>query len=142
MNLIIHPNDEFNISKIMFSIKKQFSHNMNKIMGYIEFPYNEGEQTFVRLRCKGTGSKSNLINDHYKVIYNFRNQFIQKYGHDQTITPKFKWQKSYHDHIIRNAKDFKNHYNYTIYNFQKHNLPEDWKYTSLNYSNMVDEIEL
>jgi hypothetical protein len=44
--------------------------------------------------------------------------------------------------MVRNAKDFENHYYYTVYNFQKHNLPEDWKYTSLNYSEMIDSIEL
>ena len=71
-----------------------------------------------------------------------RNRFILKYGPNQVKFPKFKWQKSFHDHIIKNSKDFENHYNYTIFNFQKHNLPENWEFTSLNYSEMIDGIEL
>ena len=142
LNLLIHPNDKFNISKIMFSIKKQFSHNVNRIMGYNEFLHNEGEQTFVRLRCEGTGNENKLINNHYQIVYSSRNRFIKKYGKNQIVIPRFKWQKSYYDHIIRNTKDFENHRHYTVYNFQKHNLPESWKYTSLNYGEVIDEIEL
>jgi len=144
LNLLIHPNNEFNISKIMFSIKKQFSHNANRIMGYNKSLHNEGEQTLVRLRYGGAGAnnENELFNNHHKTIDKFHNQFTQKYGQNQTIIPKFKWQKSYYDHIIRNKKDFEYHYNYTVYNFQKHNLPDDWKYTSLNYGELVEGIEL
>ncbi|KQC10078.1 MAG: hypothetical protein APR54_12325 [Candidatus Cloacimonas sp. SDB] len=55
--------------------------------------------------------------------------------------PKFKWQKSFHDHIIRNQKDLANHWNYTMYNYAKHGLPEDWQYTGLNYPAMIDAID-
>ena len=85
---------------------------------------------------------SNTIKIYNKKVEKLKICFIQKYGKKQTIIPKFKWQKSYHDHIIRNTRDFENHYNYTVYNFQKHNLPENWKYTSLNYGEMIDGIEL
>ena len=79
---------------------------------------------------------------HDKNLKQFKNQFIKKYKQNQSIITKFKWQKSYRDHIIRNEKDFENHYHYTVYNFQKHNLPDDWKYTSLNYKELVDGIDL
>ena len=85
---------------------------------------------------------ANTIELFNKKINNFHNQFTQKYGKNQIQIPEFKWQKSYHDHIIRDTKDFENHCHYTVYNFQKHNLPENWKYTSLNYNEMTNGIEL
>ena len=126
LNLLIHPNNEFNISKIMKSLKE----NVSRDISYIISGYrNEGDTSTCRLHLR-------------ELIYKFHNQFIQKYGQNQIVIPKFKWQKSYYDHIIRNNKDFEYHYNYTIYNFQKHDLPDDWKYTSLNYEDLVDKIEL
>jgi len=35
-------------------------------------------------------------------------------------------------------KDFANHCTYTTDNYTKHNLPEDWRYTSSNYENLID----
>ncbi len=150
LNLIIHPGNEFNISKVMFSIKKQFSHNANRIIGINDLSNenprrNEGGQAFVRLRCGadcGEDNKNKLIDNHHKLINNFRDQFIKKHGQNQNVIPPFKWQKSYYDHIIRNNKDFEYHHNYAVYNFQKHNLPSDWKYTSLNYKDLIDGIDL
>ena len=34
IHILFQPSDEFDISKVMFSIKKQFSHNCNVVMGY------------------------------------------------------------------------------------------------------------
>ena len=42
--------------------------------------------------------------------------------------------------MIRDERDFENKYIYTVYNFRKHKLPNDWQYTSLNYEDMVDKI--
>jgi len=117
IHLLIQPNDGYNISQIMESLKGNSSRNINKIIG---FSWVEGDPTLGRLRL-------------------FRNNFINKYGIDKSTLPIFKWQKSFHDHIIRNDKDLVNHYNYTVYNFKKHNLPDNWKYTSLNYQELIDE---
>jgi len=71
-------------------------------------------------------------------VYAQRQKFIVHYGKNRTI-PKFKWQKSFHDHIIRIEKDFENHWNYINYNYLKHGLPEDWKFTGLKYRELIDE---
>lgn len=68
----------------------------------------------------------------------------QKVGilHVQRISfPKFQWQKSFHDHYIRNQNDFDTHMNYIVYNPKKHNLPNDWPYiyTNSNYDHLTDE---
>ena len=125
LNLLIHPNNEFNISKIMQNIKRTVSLHINQTMSG---NLSEGDNIYCRLQ------RDLLIKMH--------SQFIQKYGKSQTKIPKFKWQKSYYDHMIRNSNDFVNHYNYTVYNFQKHDLSRNWKYTSLNYGEMINEIEL
>ena len=74
LNLLIHPNNEFNISKVMKSLKENVSRDINYIIsGY----RNEGDTSTCRLRLR------ELIND-------FHNQFIQKYGKNQIVIPKFK----------------------------------------------------
>lgn len=98
----------------MFSIKKQFSHDANRLMK-INTPYIEGEQTFARLH---TFIKNNQYND--------------------SLSPIFKWQKSFHDHIIRDINGFNNHYNYTIFNHHKHGFEKSWEYTSLSYPELID----
>ena len=59
-HLLVQPNDKWNISDVMFSIKKQISHNINVIMGqnkpFMSTP--EGVQSIARLR-------GNWINEKY-----------------------------------------------------------------------------
>ncbi|HPI67534.1 MAG TPA: hypothetical protein PKZ16_03280 [bacterium] len=124
INLLIQPSDEFNISKIMKSLKENVARDIN----YIIFNQrNEGDTSTCRLQIRGSILKFQSL---------FKNRYRSK------IFPKFQWQASFHDHIIRNGKDFLNHYNYTIYNFQKHQLPSDWTYTSLNdQSDLTDRAD-
>ena len=131
LNLLIQPSEEFNISKVMQSIKKEFSRDANDIL--------EGDIPECRLRgCQRSKrfKKDFVVPD----LLNYRKQFLSKYGQDQHKIPKFKWQKSFHDHVVRDQRDLENHYIYTVHNHQKHNLPENWKYTSLNYEDLVDEV--
>jgi REP element-mobilizing transposase RayT len=126
LNLLIQPGDKFNISIIIKSLKENISRDIN----YVIFNYiNEGDTSTCRLPVR-------------KLLGDFRDKFVTKHGRSQNTIPRFKWQKSFHDHIIRDEKDFNNHFDYTVYNFKKHNLPDDWPYTSLNYKDLVDEIFL
>jgi len=138
LNLMIHPGGEFNISKIMQFIKRHFTRDINYIMSTA----NAGDIRECRLQGGDYEKHNECLKKYEKSIEKFKIEFNQKVNQRTTQIPKFKWQKSFHDHIIKNSIDFENHYNYTIFNFQKHNLPENWKYTSLNYSEMIDVIEL
>ena len=100
VHLLIQPHDGYNYSKIMFSIKKQFSHNVNRVMGYNPFPDDENDEINIKLQ-------------HY------RDEFLHKY-HTAFPYPRFSWQKSFHDHIIRNQQDFYNHVRYISYQNKKH----------------------
>ena len=142
VHLLINPGEKFNISEIMFSIKKQFLHNVNRVIGenklYLEYKINEGEQTFARLRC------CDEINEHQNYVNDLRKKFVKKYGHPQHDIPDFKWQHSFHDHVIRNEKDFNHHYNYIIFNCIKHGICEDeeeFKWSSLNeeFADLIDD---
>jgi len=155
VHLLLEPVGKFNISQIMFSIKKQFSHDVNRVIGinkdYFKYHKNnmnievniegeqhiEGEQTFARLQC--------VINNHQKRVGIIHKKFIQKYGHPQYDMPDFKWQQSFHDHVIRHYKnDFLNHYNYIIFNCIKHGIcdnEEKYRWSSLNpeFRDLVDD---
>lgn len=119
-HMLLKPGGKFDISKIMQSFKKNVSQDINKIMNIF---------------LEGANSNSRF----QKVdIMHFRNQFLNKYRTPQYDFPSFQWQKSFHDHIIRDEKDFTHHLTYTNYNFQKHELPDYWKYTAANFPEMID----
>ncbi|USN54046.1 MAG: transposase [Candidatus Nomurabacteria bacterium] len=111
VHILIEPGVRYSISKSMFTIKKQFAHEANRMLGWndkriINFS-SAGEQTFVRLR--------EFVNLHHP-----------SYGQ------KFHWQKSFHDHVIRDQRDFNHHVNYLHLNPVKDGLvkkPEDWPYS-------------
>jgi len=128
LNLLVKPDSKFNISKVMKSLKENVSRDINYIIDDTAY---EGDTSACRLHMRTS-------------INNSRKYFFQKYNNSEALaksqqSSRFKWQKSFYDHIIRNQDDFNNHYNYTVSNHLKHKLPKDWKYTSLNYQDMVDD---
>jgi REP element-mobilizing transposase RayT len=113
VHLLITTGDKFCISEVMQSLKKEFSRDINQIL--------VGDIPECRLQGKQYSRRFNVK----FIVPNFK-KYIGgncKYGN-------FKWQKSFHDHVIRNEVDFNNHWRYTTYNYVKHGLPNDWKYTS------------
>lgn len=128
IHLLLKPNEHENISKIMKFLKENFSRDANKIIvGNI----TEGDTAPCRLHIQS-------------VLKILSHQFLSFTQSHRFEIPEFKWQKSFHDHIIRNEKDFEYHWNYTSYNFDKHHedgYPDDYQYTSLNYEDMVDSVD-
>ncbi len=118
VHMIIQPGAKSNFSIIMFSLKKQFSHNANRVMGYNNMNHApgcaqnanegaqnnpEGAQTFARLR-------------------DYREKFIEIHN-GVCPHPPFRRQKSFHDHYIRDAADFWNHLRYIEIQPAKHGVP-------------------
>ena len=140
-HLLIKPDiTEANYSKIMQFLKRHSSRNINVIFGYNKRS-NEGDIGQYRLQNKTNNAHHRLRNELNKFdeyVLKLRESFKQIYGKNHDI-PKFKWQKSFFDHMIRNKKDLEKHFNYTIYNFLKHELPEKWKYTGLNFKPLLDD---
>jgi putative transposase len=100
IHLLLRPGREFNISKIMQAVKKNFAQDVNKLIGI----YDEGENSNSRLH---------------------RIDLTKYYGKINNSIPKFKWQSSYHDHIIRGSRDLYNHLRYIRNQWIKHNLNEN-----------------
>lgn len=113
VHLLVKPGYEFNISKIMKSLKENFARDANKIINNESY---ESETSTFRLHI------NNLITKYTGTIN----------------SPNFYWHHSYHDHVIRNEEDFTNHLKYINTNNLKHSLSYDWKYIGYNYPNMID----
>lgn len=155
-HLLIRPSEKSNLSEIMQSLKRSFSININKILEYTKFnesakllSRDKSDKAISRLRemqyaesdIVKVNAKNELTRRDFElnVLAKFKTQFLQKYKNNHHF-PKFKWQKSFHDHVIKNEEDLKNHDNYCTYNHLRHNLPESWKYLSLNFPGLTDNL--
>jgi len=140
IHLLLKPDGEFNISQIMQFLKRHFSRDMN----YIINPNNEGEIRESRLHYGEYKDFSKIIYLHDIKLRQFKNQFIKQYGQSQFKIPLFKWQQSFHDHVIRNEKDFIKHLNYIIFNCIKHGVCKNemkYKWSSINpkFEDLIDD---
>jgi REP element-mobilizing transposase RayT len=145
-HLLIRPNAEANISNVMQSLKRNFSRDANKIIITTEGDIPQCRLTTqCRLITKSRRITGNILHDRIGDnmdcrLQIYRNRLLNKYGKNMLKFPQFRWQKSFHDHVIRDQGDAENHYHYTIYNYLKHKLPQDWLYTSLNFSSLCEPI--
>lgn len=126
IHLMISSSEKSNISRDIHFLKRNFAYNINhKLLS--DNPINESDNAHCRFR---------------KIDRKFTQQ-------QQTFLslPTFRWQKSYHDHIIRNEIDFQNHLQYIWYNPVKHHLTtytKDYYYSSLNqqFNSLIDIMKL
>lgn len=81
----------------------------------------------------------NEINEISKIVFSIKRNFSRTVN--KKFNQGFKWQAHRHTRIIGTRKEFENQVRYIAYNFQKHCLPEDWKYTSLNYPELCDSLD-
>jgi REP element-mobilizing transposase RayT len=129
LHLLLKQGENFNISKIMQFLKRHFSRDMNYILNT-----SEGDIRECRLQGGEYNQFAEIINSHDKKLKAIKGKFINKYTQHHNF-PKFKWQKSFIDHLIRNEKDLLNHLNYVNFNCVKHGIcekGEDYKWSSLN----------
>ncbi len=154
INLIIKPGSNFNISQIVKSLKENVSRDINVVMGYtaVNLGAFVGETSKFRQQIRRilglyrSNTPGNMQFKKFDILL-YKNRFIKKYENLNPY-PKFRWKFSFFDHYIRfhdnhlkRQKDWDYHYDYTVYNHLKHGLPESWKYTSLNYPEMIDYID-
>lgn len=125
VHLLIQPDDRWNISRVMKSLKENTSCAVNRIMSL----------------------ESGTTSSHFQKVYHgkydilsYQRTFHRIYGGLHTF-PTFTWHQSFHDHYIRNQKDFDAHLDYIAYNPQKHGLLENWPYVFTNkaYQELADE---
>lgn len=124
-HLLLKPSETINISQVMKTLKENMSRDINRAM-------------FYGLPGIGATAPSPLPGELTLMPEHAGKFLLRQYGKPWLHFPKFAWQKSFHDHTIRSERDYQYHYRYTAYNFRHHNLPENWRYTSLNYPEMLD----
>lgn len=129
-HILLSPNEVVaNVSQIMQSLKRNSSRNINKYLNKEEFDhmsrggyltFDHEDQISRRHQEKRTENRySPRQHDHGKI---------------------FARQKSFHDQIIHDEKSFHEHVRYTNDNFLKHDLPDDWRWTSKRreWENIID----
>ncbi|MCX6740119.1 MAG: transposase [Candidatus Parcubacteria bacterium] len=138
-HLMFLPYEAMDLSKIMQFIKRHYTRNINFILGYVD----EGAICKSLLQL-GEEYKiyEEIIEKHYEYLITTRRQFVAKYGLNQTLYVKFHWQKSLHDHYIRNYDDFNQHMRYLYNNPAKHNIFDaaNYQYIYTKYPGLIDEI--
>ena len=137
-HIMFFPHQASDLSKIIQFIKRNFTRNMNFILGYTD----EGaiNKSLLQLR-EEYKIHEEIIKIYFKYLIGLRKEFITKYGLNQSQFPKFRWEKFYRDHYIRNTKDFDEHVKYIYNNPFKHKIPdaENYKYIFTNYPDLIDE---
>ena len=101
VHMVIQPGTDFNYSNIMQFIKKHTARNANLIMNT---------------------TLTQKTDDTFPPVEILKKQFINKHG-KQNPFPQFKWQKSFHSHIISSEEELNRIKNYIIHQKEKHQLP-------------------
>ena len=119
-HLLFSVGGSFTISDVMRSLKTNFSREANRMLG---FSYDSGDvESDVesrRRRFETSPSMKSRIRDFIKSEKICNHNF-----------PKFHWQKSFHDHYIRDEKDLHFHLKYLEEQWIQHKLSENkWCYT-------------
>ena len=77
------------------------------------------------------------VGDFSKVMHSVKRNFTLAYKRELGITKSQQiWQARFWDHMIRNANDLENHFNYIHWNPVKHGYvsrPEDWPYSTYTH---------
>jgi REP element-mobilizing transposase RayT len=110
LHLLFSVGSKFTHSDIMFSLKKQAAHGINQILGFVDIPENKNNSEM------------------HKYISDKKDEFQNQYGVKHNV-PKFHWQKSFHDHYIRDEVDLFFHVEYIRNQHVKHELFQNkWLY--------------
>ena len=137
-HLLFLPYEAKDLSKVMKYLKRHIARNINFILGYT------AEEAIGQspLRLAGKYKKHQKeIEGINQLMKELKQKFIKKYGQNQNAFPKFRWQKSFRDHYIRNHKDFDEHVKYIYNNPFKHKIPdaENYKYIFTNYPELITD---
>lgn len=106
IHLLLRLGNRYTCSQILHSLKTNFSRNANRILGFSALPSNPPQP-----RSRDLGYISFLKNLHN--------------GLKNHSLPKFKWQSSFHDRIMRDEEDLFHHMDYLEIQWIKHNLPKN-----------------
>ncbi|MBU0581150.1 MAG: transposase, partial [Candidatus Margulisbacteria bacterium] len=125
-HLMIKPNKTHDFSKIMQFTKRHFARNCNLLI-----PSTKATLANVAFR-----SESDLLIKEFQK--NFSKNYLQNKHTEIKNLPPFKWQKSFHYHIIEDNFDFYNHLAYIKTQWIKHKQSENkWCYIHPEYKLLI-----
>ena len=140
VHVLIRPKGGFSHSEIMHNLKRVTSLHINQIMfgipqcdirrgADIHGPWrgspDESAEIYPRLRAKCPAPPYARIAPLPGTLHrlqSYRNEF-NKSRPAQCPHPPFRWHKSFHDHIIRDERDLRNHIRYIARQREKHGVP-------------------
>jgi len=134
LHIMFMPREGSTHSEVMKSLKKQSSHNMNRILGGVPLGLSEkrvSENVSPNILNDDAGTSiegakalsrlqhyprhhlkySGLLENHDAFIRESYIKYIEIHG-AISAPIQFKWHKSFHDHYIRDAEDFIKHLRY------------------------------
>ena len=122
IHLLIQPLG-VNFSDIIGSLKRNVSRNINCLIEGRDFVNTKGDDSNRRL-LYGDGGVFVEANfqSHLDKLEKFRTEFLKNYKNYQS---QFKWQKSFHFHVVNGHNDLRNHLSYIERQWIKHGLPEN-----------------
>ncbi len=136
-HILLRPRSTANLSEVMRSFKTNFSRNANRVLGFSDSPFPLQARSRDRAHKNSTHKNIAPLLAQADVGEKLAQFFLEKHGANNHF-PKFAWQKSFHDHGLRGECDFENHFVYCTQNFIKHGLAANWKFTSLNFPELID----
>jgi len=137
---LVWPRGKWKISKFMATLKRNVARDTNIVLsnGNVIRNLIEGMDSHV----EGADSNPRLHENfqithrehphitleaykhHFEILHHIQHGLHSLNGAYHTI-PKFQWQKSYRDHIIRNDRDYIHHLAYIYNNAMKHRIVEN-----------------
>jgi REP element-mobilizing transposase RayT len=142
-HLVFRANEKSNFSKVMQSFKRNFTRDINRVLfGFKQntvgaIPESRRIEISRHKTSENMDFRLRSLDDLTLKLHEWRRGFLKKHGTNHHFS-KFQWQKSFYDHLIGGNRDFENCLDYTIENFRKHGLSGNWRYTSLNYPDLID----
>jgi REP element-mobilizing transposase RayT len=142
LHLLIQPCGTSNISDILGSIKRNVSRDINDIMENRHRTRVSGgddsnrplqvydKASIEAMKAAHPTLKVADFERHFQLIRELRTRFDAA-SSKETRTVKFRWQKSFYDHVIRSDDDLSQHLEYIFGNAVKHKLTteaEDWRW--------------
>lgn len=103
IHIMMQPTGEYSYSEIMHNLKRVSSLHINQII--------KGPEVYSGVEWS-------------EKLREYHNRFIDKYKNNHQ-PGKFKWHRSFYDHMIRGRTDFLHHIKYIRNQWIKHNQPQN-----------------
>lgn len=141
VHILFHPTGVKHYSQFIAALKRNTARDINDLIGGRSFirtlNATRSNDANHRLQANYEITKQKhphltfqSYQRHFERLGNVQQRFLRASRRD-SLMQKFRWQKSFRDHVIRDERDFRNHVNYILGNAVKHDLvdePEEWRW--------------